>query len=230
MGEQAQGHMVMPAPPAAHGIVIHPDLTLALLDRVFDRPATGSQACEGGGGRGTRCVGEVGLERSVLISAAPQDEPHLRTRQAVTHRHDSSPGGELSLPQGVQLGVSTWGDGGTSEIRLLEGYRELVSKGQQRTVLTGHIQAPVPVSAQFIIRVLAPRHRGERFAFKVQIQESDEVFDIRLHDVHPEYSAVFRLRLNAWVRLVINLLLTRLRLDVETALRDKGYSSSTERA
>jgi len=92
MGEQAQGHMVMPAPPAVHGIVIHPDLTLALLDRVLARPATGSQACEGGGGRGTRCVGEVGLERSVLISAAPQDEPHLWTRQAVTHRHDSSPG------------------------------------------------------------------------------------------------------------------------------------------
>src|SRR5579883_2400810 len=39
MGQQRHGHMVVPADPAPHLVMIHPELALAFFDRPLDRPA-----------------------------------------------------------------------------------------------------------------------------------------------------------------------------------------------
>src|SRR5215210_695171 len=104
MRQQRHGHMVVPAFPTAHLIVIHPDFTLAFQDRQLDRPAHAALAHQRGVRRRGWGVGQVRFQLWPLAQAAPQHEPLIWSWQAITHRHHAHAGeGGDERPLGALL-------------------------------------------------------------------------------------------------------------------------------
>src|SRR6266511_2134605 len=92
MREQRHRHMLVPATPRAHLIVIHPDFALAFQDGRLDWPAHPTLAHQCGLRRAGRRIRQVGFQLRPLAQAAPQDEPLIWSWQPIPHRHHAHAG------------------------------------------------------------------------------------------------------------------------------------------
>src|SRR5687767_1735111 len=88
MGQQTQGHMMMPSSPTAHFIIAHTQILFALLKTRLNWPSHPAEASQGGKRDTRRRIAQVGLEFPRL-KLTPQHQAPFRTRQAVAHRDHS---------------------------------------------------------------------------------------------------------------------------------------------
>ena len=86
VGQQTEGHVVVPAGPAAHLVGAHAQVLLALLKTGFNRPATGREAHQ----FSQRAVGRGVAEESLQdpgAGVAAQQQPDVGARQTLAHGH-----------------------------------------------------------------------------------------------------------------------------------------------
>jgi hypothetical protein len=57
-----------------------------------------------------------------------------------------------------------------------------------------------------------------RFPFRLRVHNADVLLDVRLRDVHPELTAIVRLRIDTWVGRLLGIVLDRLQIDARQKL------------
>src|SRR5215470_14279015 len=87
MGQETQGHMMMPAPPAPDLVVVQAHAAFTLLERRFDRPAHARHPDQCGDRYVTWRMTEIDLELRSLSPGPPPYDPHVGTRHARAYRH-----------------------------------------------------------------------------------------------------------------------------------------------
>jgi hypothetical protein len=96
MRQKRLGHVVMPAPPRARLIVIHPEFALGLFQGRLHRPPQPTDAHQGGVRTGGGGIGEKVCDLFGPLEAPPHDEPPAEARTAAActgHPHE----GEVRL-------------------------------------------------------------------------------------------------------------------------------------
>src|SRR5919204_3279114 len=75
MGQEGLGHRVMPSPPGAGFIVIHPQLAFGLFQGTLDGPAPPTDSDQLRARTAFGRIAQIGFDFSVRLSAAPQHQP-----------------------------------------------------------------------------------------------------------------------------------------------------------
>src|SRR5712691_8645486 len=92
MGQQTQGHMMMPAQPTPHLVMVQAQPSFALLEGRFDGPPHASDPDQ----RGHWCVGwriaKVDFQFRLFPYGPPPDDPHVGARQPSAYRHSTLEG------------------------------------------------------------------------------------------------------------------------------------------
>src|SRR5262249_11981283 len=130
--------------------------------------------------------------------------------------------GELRLPSGVSVEVSLRRTALPFSVENLD-HQPLVGDGTQHVMLSGQVAAPAAVHDEVAFQVLvAKTAASSRTAFKIVLSKGD-LMDVRLSDLHPTFSAAFRLRLNSWLKRQLSELLRTLERESSFSLKAQGY-------
>src|SRR6266487_1233221 len=73
--QQTQGEVVMPADPAAHFVVVHPQFALALQDGRLDRPPHAAGPDQALPRRLGWCIGHIALQLGRVVPCAAEHDP-----------------------------------------------------------------------------------------------------------------------------------------------------------
>src|SRR5262249_27859204 len=87
MGQETEGHMMMPPQPAPDFVMIQAQPPFTLLERRFNGPAHTGHPYQRRDGRVCGRVAEIDLEFWILSQPTPKDQPHVRAWQARAYRH-----------------------------------------------------------------------------------------------------------------------------------------------
>jgi hypothetical protein len=127
MGQEPEGHLMMPPQPAPDFIVIPPQPPLTLLEGGCDRPAHPGHPHQRRDWRVCGRVAEIDLEFWVLSPSTPTDPPHVWARQAGAHRHAA-----LEGKRGPQGPLAAFCDQGGRPLVQRDSRRELIAPLRRR--------------------------------------------------------------------------------------------------
>src|SRR3990170_1074571 len=92
MSQSNQQHMMMPAKPAAHLVVVETNFSFGFFENGFDRPTHSAEAYKLDQGGLDGSVAKVELDFAGIIQVAADDQPNFRARQISPHFNDPQEG------------------------------------------------------------------------------------------------------------------------------------------
>lgn len=127
---------------------------------------------------------------------------------------------EAGLPTGVSIQISGARNNSTSET---SGYRLVRADGHRLVVVTLVSDEPAQGRVDFNVDTLVAQDKDNPATFLVRHVDYDSTLRIRIDEIHPEETELFRIRSAAFAESVLDLGLNQLFVLAQSSLVDRGY-------
>jgi Fic family protein len=123
---------------------------------------------------------------------------------------------ELTLPIGIEMWSQRLQN--AANLQIDAGYRALATRGPVVVTIQSQMSSPVAATYNLHVNAMIALNASIRFPFRLRVQDSDDMLDVRLRDVHPRMTSAVRLRINTWAGRLLSSAVDGLQTEARKAL------------